>query len=148
MLFFFLAVFVDFNDFIPLKISVVWFESQSVVSLCNVLRGIFFLYVLCQGISCLICNAHHVLPTVFLQGSQRASSHKVTSVLGHVSLLECLPPLILHLSYTDTQIFSFFATCLPETKETGRIKLRTLIKKNPLSTSLWKPYLVLFNTYY
>uniref|UniRef100_A0A8W8JE67 SH3 domain-containing protein n=1 Tax=Magallana gigas TaxID=29159 RepID=A0A8W8JE67_MAGGI len=58
------------------------------------------------------------------EGSQRASSHKVTSVLGHVSLLECLPPLILHLSYTDTQIFSFFATCLPETKETGRIKLR------------------------
>lgn len=85
---------------------------------------VFFLYVLCQGISCLIYNAHHVLPTVFLQGSQRASSHKVTSVLGHVSLLECLPPLILHLSYTDTQIFSFFATCLPETKETGRIKLR------------------------
>lgn len=121
--FFFFAVFVNFNDFIPLKISVVWFESQSVVSLCNVLRGIFFLYVLCQGISCLIYNAHHVLPTVFLQGSQRASSHKVTSVLGHVSLLECLPPLILHLSYTDTQIFSFFATCLPETKETGRIKL-------------------------
>lgn len=125
---FFLAVFVDFNDFIPLKISVVWFESQSVVSFCNVLGIVpwdfFFFYVLCQGISCLICNAHHVLPTVFLQGSQRASSHKVTSVLGHVSLLECLPPLILHLSYTDTQIFSFFATCLPETKETGRIKLR------------------------
>lgn len=84
----------------------------------------FSLCVLCQGISCLIYNAHHVLPTVFLQGSQRASSHKVTSVLGHVSLLECLPPLILHLSYTDTQIFSFFASCLPETKETGRIKLR------------------------
>lgn len=126
--FFFLAVFVDVLWLHNIKISVVWFESQSVVSLCNVLGTVpwdfFFLYVLCQGISCLIYNAHHVLPTVFLQGSQRASSHKVTSVLGHVSLLECLPPLILHLSYTDTQIFSFFASCLPETKETGRIKLR------------------------
>lgn len=76
-----------------------------------------YIYVLCQGISCLICNPHHTLPTVFLQGSQRASSQKVTSVLGHVSLLECVPPLILHISYTDTQIFSFFASCLPETKK-------------------------------
>lgn len=102
--------------------SLIWIP-KCCIFMQSVTWDFFSLCVLCQGISCLIYNAHHVLPTVFLQGSQRASSHKVTSVLGHVSLLECLPPLILHLSYTDTQIFSFFATCLPETKETGRIKL-------------------------
>lgn len=82
--------------------------------------GFFYIYMCCvKGISCLvICNANHALPTVFLQGSQRASSQKVIGVLGHVSLLECVPPLILHLSHTDTQIFSFSASCLPET---GRI---------------------------
>lgn len=81
--------------------------------------GFFYIYVCCvKGISCLICNANHALPTVFLQGSQRASSQKVIGVLGHVSLLECVPPLILHLSHTDTQIFSFSASCLPES---GRI---------------------------
>lgn len=124
-LFLFLAVvIIDSNDFKLQKFLLSDLNPKVLYlyATCYILySGIFlYIYVCCvKGISCLvICNANHALPTVFLQGSQRASSQKVIGVLGHVSLLECVPPLILHLSHTDTQIFSFSASCLPET---GRI---------------------------